>query len=394
MPVEFKLNGKRRRRLRPRNDHPDGAAARRRDPAPLLQGRHAPGRQLPRVHGRNQGRARAGALVLPQAGAGHGSDERQRARGRIRRKWCSSCCCPTCPRSAHTLHSELDQWAASWKSASRVSRRATSRPPISRISAMAVNLDSCIQCTRCVRACREEQVNDVIGYAFRGEHSKIVFDLDDPMGDSTCVACGECVQACPTGALMPARDVGMVEARQAGAFGVPVLRRRLPAHVQRQGQQDPVRRRPRRPGEPRAPVRQRPLRLRLRASQAAPDEAADPQARRAEIAPISRWIRRIRSSVSAKRAGTRRSSSPAQAEADIRDASVAAGVAGFGSAKGTQRRGVPVPEARAHRLRHATMSITARACATRRASRRCMEGVGSGAVSNQVTTSRTPRSSS
>ena len=76
---------------------------------------------------------------------------------------------------------------------------------------IAVNLDSCIQCTRCVRACREEQVNDVIGYAFRGEHSKIVFDLDDPMGDSTCVACGECVQACPTGALMPARGVGLVK---------------------------------------------------------------------------------------------------------------------------------------------------------------------------------------
>jgi len=72
--------------------------------------------------------------------------------------------------------------------------------------AMAVNLDACIQCTRCVRACREEQVNDVIGFAFRGAHSKIVFDLDDPMGDSTCVACGECVQACPTGALAPAKE--------------------------------------------------------------------------------------------------------------------------------------------------------------------------------------------
>ncbi len=72
--------------------------------------------------------------------------------------------------------------------------------------AMAVNLDACIQCTRCVRACREEQVNDVIGYAFRGAHSAIVFDLGDPMGESTCVACGECVQACPTGALAPAQD--------------------------------------------------------------------------------------------------------------------------------------------------------------------------------------------
>ncbi len=70
--------------------------------------------------------------------------------------------------------------------------------------AMAVNLDACIQCNLCVRACREVQVNDVIGMAGRGIAEKIVFDFDDPMGQSTCVACGECVQACPTGALMPA----------------------------------------------------------------------------------------------------------------------------------------------------------------------------------------------
>src|SRR5919106_522297 len=70
--------------------------------------------------------------------------------------------------------------------------------------AMAVNLDACIHCNLCVRACREVQVNDVIGMAFRNADAKIVFDMDDPMGASTCVACGECVQACPTGALMPA----------------------------------------------------------------------------------------------------------------------------------------------------------------------------------------------
>ena len=69
---------------------------------------------------------------------------------------------------------------------------------------MRVNLDACIQCGLCVRACREVQVNDVIGMAYRNHGSKIVFDFDDPMGESTCVACGECVQACPTGALMPA----------------------------------------------------------------------------------------------------------------------------------------------------------------------------------------------
>lgn len=73
--------------------------------------------------------------------------------------------------------------------------------------AMRVNLDACIQCGLCVRACREVQVNDVIGMAGRGHESYPTFDFADPMGASTCVACGECVQACPTGALLPATVV-------------------------------------------------------------------------------------------------------------------------------------------------------------------------------------------
>ena len=79
--------------------------------------------------------------------------------------------------------------------------------------AMRVNLDACIQCNLCVRACREVQVNDVIGMAYRNADAKIVFDFDDPMGSSTCVGCGECVQACPTGALMPAAYLDENETR-------------------------------------------------------------------------------------------------------------------------------------------------------------------------------------
>jgi formate dehydrogenase major subunit len=80
--------------------------------------------------------------------------------------------------------------------------------------AIAVNLEACIHCNLCVRACREVQVNDVIGMAYRGHGAKIVFDFDDPMGDSTCVACGECVQACPTGALMEANLLDEAGARR------------------------------------------------------------------------------------------------------------------------------------------------------------------------------------
>ncbi|HXU41960.1 MAG TPA: 2Fe-2S iron-sulfur cluster-binding protein, partial [Burkholderiales bacterium] len=109
----------------------------------------------------------------------------------------------------HTKVNKVANWAKKMGVGKpRFAKREQPKADISH-PAIAVNLDACIQCTRCVRACREVQVNDVIGYAGRGSDSKIVFDFDDAMGESTCVACGECVQACPTGALMPARDAGM-----------------------------------------------------------------------------------------------------------------------------------------------------------------------------------------
>jgi formate dehydrogenase major subunit len=100
--------------------------------------------------------------------------------------------------------------------------------------AMRVNLDACIQCGLCVRACREVQVNDVIGMAYRSAGTKVVFDFDDPMGQSTCVACGECVQACPTGALMPAAYLDSNQTRTVYPdrevdLSLSLLRRRLPS---------------------------------------------------------------------------------------------------------------------------------------------------------------------
>lgn len=113
------------------------------------------------------------------------------------------------PETEYTLDNEVDQWARKMEVGKPRFEARARVPQDNSHPAMTVNLDACIQCTRCVRACRDEQVNDVIGMAFRGSSEKIVFDMDDPMGASTCVACGECVQACPTGALMPARDVAM-----------------------------------------------------------------------------------------------------------------------------------------------------------------------------------------
>ncbi|MCR9095472.1 MAG: formate dehydrogenase subunit alpha [bacterium] len=65
-----------------------------------------------------------------------------------------------------------------------------------------VDHQACILCDRCVRACDDVQSNDVIGRSGKGYGARIAFDLDQPMGESTCVSCGECAAACPTGALV------------------------------------------------------------------------------------------------------------------------------------------------------------------------------------------------
>ena len=112
---------------------------------------------------------------------------------------------------AEAPHGELSQWAEHHGVQVRpalADLRREAMPADLSHPAMAVNLDACIQCNRCQRACRDLQVNDVIGLAFRGAHSQVVFDLADPMGGSSCVGCGECVQACPTGALMPKSHMG------------------------------------------------------------------------------------------------------------------------------------------------------------------------------------------
>ena len=249
-------------------------------------------------------------------------------------------------------------------------RRTRTRPqPL----AMAVQLDACIQCNLCVRACREVQVNDVIGMAARGWHEKIVFDFDDPMGNSTCVACGECVQACPTGAL-DAGDLGRCQrrlrqrARPRGRQRLPLLRRRLPAHLP--DQERPYRRRrwARRPGQPQPALRQGPVRLRLCPPSRPADRAADPQGRRPQ-ARHRRSTRPTPTPISARRAGTRRSTAPPRASSASATATASGRSPGSARPRGRTRRPI-CSRSWCAPGSAATMSTTARGSATPRRSRR------------------------
>jgi predicted molibdopterin-dependent oxidoreductase YjgC len=74
--------------------------------------------------------------------------------------------------------------------------------PIEDLNPLIVrDFDKCVLCGRCVQACNEIQVNQAIGFGYRGAKAKIVTSGDRPYHESDCVFCGQCVEVCPTGAL-------------------------------------------------------------------------------------------------------------------------------------------------------------------------------------------------
>jgi CRP-like cAMP-binding protein/Fe-S-cluster-containing dehydrogenase component len=107
-----------------------------------------------------------------------------------------------CARQQHSGDCELESLAKqAGVDAPRFSRRATSRGLDDSSLAIAVDHDACILCDRCIRGCDEIKNNFVLGRMGKGYSAGIAFDFNAPMGDSTCISCGECMVSCPTGAL-------------------------------------------------------------------------------------------------------------------------------------------------------------------------------------------------
>ena len=257
---------------------------RHRHPGALPRRALRPGRRLPDVRRRRRRARLRGGLRAPVRGRHGGQDRHAGARAQPRAAHRAAARRPAAAERGPEADHDRRQRAARARAPlrRRAARRRRSRAAAGRGEdfsnpVIAVNHDACILCDRCVRACDDIQGNDVIGRSGKGYATRIAFDLNDPMGESSCVTCGECVAACPTGALTnkPINDVPIrprAELRP-GRHGLPVLRRRLRADLQRRrrAQGDRLRGRPRAAGLAEPPVRQGPLRLGLRVLPAAPD---------------------------------------------------------------------------------------------------------------------------
>ena len=125
-----------------------------------------------------------------------------------------------CARQEKSGDCELEMHAkAAGIVEARFAKRSAARGHDDSSLAIAVDHDSCILCDRCIRGCDEVKNNFVLGRIGKGYSAGIAFDLNAPMGDSTCISCGECMVSCPTGALTNKGVVGTAIAAGPGAEG-------------------------------------------------------------------------------------------------------------------------------------------------------------------------------
>src|SRR5205814_4459856 len=114
-----------------------------------------------------------------------------------------------CVRQQHSGDCELEGFAKQFDVLdSRYPKREKARPQDDSSLSIFVDHSACILCDRCVRACGELRHNDVIARQNKGYEASIAFDLDESMGASSCVSCGECMVSCPTGALTNKHSIG------------------------------------------------------------------------------------------------------------------------------------------------------------------------------------------
>jgi CRP-like cAMP-binding protein/Fe-S-cluster-containing hydrogenase component 2 len=113
-----------------------------------------------------------------------------------------------CARQQHSGDCELEHLATQAGIAKpRFPSRTTPRGHDDSSLAIQVDHEACILCDRCIRGCDSIRNNWVLARRGKGYQAGIAFDNNLPMGESSCVSCGECMVSCPTGALTNRRVV-------------------------------------------------------------------------------------------------------------------------------------------------------------------------------------------
>jgi CRP-like cAMP-binding protein/Fe-S-cluster-containing dehydrogenase component/ferredoxin len=107
-----------------------------------------------------------------------------------------------CARERQSGDCELETLARQYN---RLQSRYAPQPALRGVDdsslSIGVDFDACILCDRCMRGCSDIRENFVLGRMGKGATTRIAFDNNLPMGESSCVSCGECMVSCPTGAL-------------------------------------------------------------------------------------------------------------------------------------------------------------------------------------------------
>jgi formate dehydrogenase alpha subunit len=116
--------------------------------------------------------------------------------------------CLTCEQNGQCELQDLVYWLKIEKP--RFDIKAPAYAPDNSNTMIQRDLNKCILCGRCVRACNEIQVNEVLDFANRSSKAKVGPAFDEDYINSACVFCGECAQVCPTGAIT------LKQARYAG----------------------------------------------------------------------------------------------------------------------------------------------------------------------------------